>query len=123
MAEAEEILRRRTDELFTTQLAKCEHGIAGVAKSINELRESVHTQVGTLAIQIAKIPVPMSLVEMEERFTTRRESEISAAVIGKLLDTFITKEEVRPIKVALYTLWGAIGLSMITIAYTLASKN
>lgn len=108
-------LRRRNDELFSSQLHSCKLAIDEVEKSVLNLRDTMGTQLMAISIQIAKIPVPMSLQDMQEIFVTRKESDKVDKLINTLVETFITKDEIRPLKAAIYTIWGSIGAGLVTI--------
>lgn len=116
MAENEDNSRRRMDDMFALGLNKCELGINQCNQQLGELREGMHAGMAALNLQIAKMPVPLTLDQMEQRFVTRKETEQAALVIGKLIESFVTGDEMRPLKVAIYGLWSAIGLSMLGAA-------
>lgn len=118
----EEILRRKTDEMYGAQLAECKAGIQALQQSMYELREGIHTQMTAISVQIAKLPVPMTLNELEERFVLRREHDERRELIDALLNTFVTKEEARPIKTVLFTLMATLGVSIVAAIITYVLK-
>lgn len=127
MSEELEILRRKNDELYMQQLTACQTGIGNLETSFAAFRESLNTQLVAIQIQIAKLPAPISLSELEERFVTRREIDKESQLIDKLIETFITKDEIRPLKIGIYGMFlsigGAVGLALLKFAFQWASKQ
>ena len=118
-----QVLRRRLDEGYANELAECKTGITGLAASMHALRSDVHSQLAALNIQIAKLPPPITLDDLEKRFILRIEQDKENKMLKDLISTFISKEEIRPLKVAIYSFWASIGLAMIGAAITLAFKS